>query len=248
MAAAGSKASHRGDGGSRLAVEGLCVDYGYGRVVTDVSFEVRPGEILAMVGANGAGKTSTLRALAGLTPSAGSVRIDDVRISRMSPVRRMRHGLALVPDDRALFRAHSVRDHFWLATRRHSRPKDSTLSEIYSLFPILKDRQKLAAGSLSGGEQQMLAIAMAVIAAPKFILIDEMSTGLAPVVVKRLFTTIRDLAESKGIGVVLVEQFVSEALAISDQAIVLGRGKVQLSGNAADLRDRMPDVTAAYFS
>ena len=229
-----------------LVVTGLSVDYGYGPVVDGMSLEVDRGEILAVVGANGAGKTSTLRGIAGFVRSTGSV-VYGGELSSLAPFRRARHGIVLVPDNRGLFASLNVRDHLWLACEGRSRPDSGALEGVVDLFPVLGQRMRQQAGSLSGGEQQMLTMAMALLAEPDFLLIDELSTGLAPILVNRLFESVQTIARERNIGVVLVEQFVAEVLGIADRAIVMSRGRTALAGQARDLQARMTDVAAAYF-
>jgi branched-chain amino acid transport system ATP-binding protein len=229
-----------------LVVTDLSVDYGYGPVVDGMSLDVNRGEVVAVVGANGAGKTSTLRGIAGFVHSTGSV-VYGADLSSLAPFRRVRHGIALVPDNRGLFAPLNVRDHLWLACEGRSRPDSDVLEGVVDLFPVLGKRMRQQAGSMSGGEQQMLTMAMALLAKPDFLLIDELSTGLAPILVNRLFESVQRIARERNIGVVLVEQFVAEVLGIADRAIVMSRGRSALTGQAQDLAARMTDVAAAYF-
>ncbi len=231
-------------GPARLSVAGLTVGYGSGPVVRDVSFDVAPGEILAVVGPNGAGKTSLLKAIAGLVPTAGSIAIDGRDVTGSAPERRAREGLFLVPDDRGLFGPISVTSHLSLAARR--RLSAAELGALWAMFPALQARRRLTAGSLSGGEAQMLAIAMALAARPRVLLIDELSFGLAPMIVQQLLAQCRTLAEEHGVAVVLVEQFVDLALRIADRAVVL-RGEVLMAGPAAEIRDQRERLRSAYL-
>lgn len=227
-----------------MRVEGLTVDYGSGMVVRDVSFTVSPGEIVAIIGPNGAGKTSLLRAIAGLVPSTGSVWLGDEEVTGAPPERRARKGMFLVPDNRGIFGPISVAAHLSLA-RRH-RMSAAELNDVWTIFPALAARRKMAAGSLSGGESQMLAIAMAFTAQPDVLLIDELSFGLAPMIVQQLLAQCRTLAAERNVAVVLVEQFVDLALGTADRAVVL-RGEVLMSGPAAKIRDDRDSLRAAYL-
>jgi branched-chain amino acid transport system ATP-binding protein len=212
-----------------------------------VSFRVQRGQIVAVVGANGAGKTSTLRAIAKFVESTGTVTMSGRNLTKAAAHQCARAGLLLVPDDRGLFPALTVRDHLWLASPERRRPAKAELGQVTELFPVLFDRQRQRAGSLSGGEQQMLAMAMALLTRPSFLLVDEMSTGLAPIIVERLFEAVQQIVQETNVGVVLVDQFVNQVLEVADYAMVMARGSVALEGPAADLRSRPDEVSAAYF-
>jgi branched-chain amino acid transport system ATP-binding protein len=228
-----------------LEVSDLGVDYGGGRVVNNVSFQVREGEIVALLGPNGAGKTSTLKAISGLVrPDGGAVKVGDVDVSRLAAEKRSRLGLFLVPDDRGLFPPLPVHAHLSLASHKMSSNECRQLVEEH--FPGLIPRWRLPAGSLSGGEAQMLSLAMAIAARPKVLMIDELSFGLAPIVVRRLLTVIRDIADRTGIAVLMVEQLVDLALATADRGIILRRDII-LTGTAADLAADQPRLHEAYF-
>lgn len=228
-----------------LDVDGLSVDYGGGRVVNDLSLTVDEGEIVALLGPNGAGKTSVLKALSGLVKTdAGSVRLGGTDISRAPAERRSRLGLFLVPDDRGLFPPLPVHAHLSLASHTKSTAESRRIVEEH--FPPLMTRWNAKAGSLSGGEAQMLSLAMAMSAKPKALLIDELSFGLAPIVVKRLLNLIRDMASSTGLAVLMVEQLVDLALSIADRGIVMRRD-VMLEGPAADLAADPRRLQEAYF-
>ncbi|MEV7038500.1 ATP-binding cassette domain-containing protein [Amycolatopsis sp. NPDC051061] len=216
-----------------LACEGLAAGYTRGRpVVRAFDLEVAPGEVIALLGPNGAGKTTLLLTLAGLLPGLGGTMALECREVRPGRARAVaRSGLVLVPDDRALFTQLTVRDNLTLARRR----RGSTVDDVLNFFPALRKRLKVAAGVLSGGEQQMLALGRALIQDPRVLLIDELSMGLAPVIVEELLPTVRRMAEVTGAAVVLVEQHVRLALELADRAVVLVHGETVLSGPASRL-------------
>ncbi|MFJ5306726.1 ABC transporter ATP-binding protein [Streptomyces sp. NPDC088350] len=216
-----------------LTCEGVRAGYTKGRpVVRGFDLKLRPGEVTALLGPNGAGKTTLLLTLAGLLPRlGGSVTLDgrEIRGGRAREVAR--RGLVLVPDDRSLFTQLTVRDNLTLARRR----RGSTVDQVLDYFPALGKRLKVAAGMLSGGEQQMLALGRAMIQDPRVLLVDELSMGLAPVIVEELLPVVRRIAEDTGTAVVLVEQHVRLALDVADRAVVLVHGEPVLSGSAAGL-------------
>lgn len=225
-----------------LALRGVSVTRGSGPVIGDVDLSVQPGLITALVGPNGAGKTSLLEAVSGvLTPSSGSVLLDDVDITRLSRVRRNRLGLAHIEQGRAVFGSLTVTENLRLTAR-----KPAGLEEVLDRFPELRKRRNSPAGLLSGGEQQMLVLARAFAGHPRYLLIDEMSLGLAPVVFLRLLPMIQEIAAS-GVGVLLVEQFTNLALDVATQALVVSGGRVTWSGAAADLRDQPGVLHRAYL-
>jgi branched-chain amino acid transport system ATP-binding protein len=221
------------------------LDIGYHRrpVVRNLSLEVSPGEILSILGSNGAGKTTSLLAMAGLLrPFAGQVTIDGKPVNYKQPFRVARSGIQLVPSDRCLFTSLSVAENISFGRRG----KDA-LSEALEYFPELGKRLRIPARALSGGEQQMLVLARAMVASPRVILIDELSTGLAPVVVQKILPVVRRIADEKHTAVILVEQHVHMALQVADRALVLAHGDVVLERSAAELR-RDPDLlTESYL-
>ncbi|MEE3849047.1 ATP-binding cassette domain-containing protein [Gordonia sp. LSe1-13] len=204
-----------------------------------------PGEIVSVLGPNGAGKTTTLLTLAGLlAPLSGSVSALGQKVNHKRPHVMARRGLRLVPDDRGLFASMTVRDHLRLC---RDRPDPARLERVLDRFPVLSPLMSRKVGLLSGGEQQMLAIAGALLAAPRILMVDEMSLGLAPKVVEELLPALRTLARDEGIAVLLVEQHVDLALSVSDRAIVLNNGRVVLEGDASELLDDRDALHAAYF-
>ncbi len=229
---------------ARLETHNLSAGYGRVKVVRDVNLHVDQGEVLALLGPNGAGKTTTLMALAGLLPlQDGSIQVDGHGIAGGSAVAANRKGIVLVPDDRALFPDLSVAEHLRLACLDSSQqPRDSL-----EVFPALEKRWDLAAGSLSGGEQQMLAVARGLAQEPSVLLIDEMSMGLAPVIVEGLMPTVRQAAADRGAAVILVEQHVSLALETADRAAVMVHGTIVLNGEAAELARDPEALEAAYL-
>nr|WP_203731845.1 ABC transporter ATP-binding protein [Streptomyces sp. SID12501] len=228
-----------------LTCEGLDAGYTKGRpVVRGFGLKLLPGEVTALLGPNGAGKTTVLMTLAGLLPRlGGSVTLDGRQIRGGRAREVARRGLVLVPDDRSLFTQLTVRDNLTLARRRHG----STVDHVLDFFPALGKRLKVAAGMLSGGEQQMLALGRAMIQDPRVLLIDELSMGLAPVIVEELLPVVRRIAEGTGTAVVLVEQHVRLALAVADRAVVLVHGETVLSGPAQRLTTDPGLLERAYL-
>ena len=227
-----------------LEVRGLSSGYGSVEVVRDVNLSLTSGTVLAVLGPNGAGKTTLLTTLAGLLPRlSGEVRVAGNPLPSARPGAANKAGLVLVADDRALFTQLTVKENLAIASERGGPDVDSTLE----LFPALRKRLKVAAGALSGGEQQMLAMARALVQGPRVLLIDEMSMGLAPVIVEELLPVVRRIAEDTGAVVVLVEQHVHLALEVADEAVVLVHGDVRLAGEAAELAAHPERLEAAYL-
>jgi branched-chain amino acid transport system ATP-binding protein len=227
-----------------LSVEHLDAGYFGAPVVRDLSLTVRAGEIVTLLGPNGAGKTTTLLTIIGLLePLAGVVRLEDEDLGRLPMHRRARAGLALVPDDRAIFYGMTTRENLRLARRRGAAGED----EVLALLPELEKCLGRKAGVLSGGEQQMLALARALASRPKLLLVDEMSLGLAPVVVERLLPVLRRIAETHGTGVLFVEQHVTLALEVADRAYVMSNGRITLEAPAAELRGRQDLLESSYL-
>ncbi len=229
---------------SGLQVRGLSVRYGALEVLHDVALDVGAGEIVAVIGPNGAGKTSLLKTIAGvLRPAAGTIVFDGRGIGGLPPWTVVRHGLALVPEGRRIFADQTVRDNLVLGAV--SRGHLDRLDDVLARFPALGERLDGLAGTLSGGQQQMLAIARGLMAAPRLLMLDEPSLGLAPRLVSEVFAAVRGL-RAAGVGVLLVEQLATAALAIADRAYVLERGRVAAAGPAATLAAD-PRVVAIYL-
>ncbi|MGH9266147.1 MAG: ABC transporter ATP-binding protein [Acidimicrobiales bacterium] len=221
-----------------LEVRDLHVSYGPIEAVKGVSFDVHPGEVVALIGSNGAGKTTTLRTLSGLhRPSAGQVRFDGERIDHLPAHDIVARGVAHAPEGRRLFPRMTVRENLDLgAYRRHDDEVEADVAMVQDLFPILRERSGQAAGTLSGGEQQMLAIGRALMSRPRLLMLDEPSMGLSPLVMRTIFSTLAELKE-RGTTLLLVEQNAQAALALADTGHVLETGRIVLSGSAADLLD-----------
>jgi branched-chain amino acid transport system ATP-binding protein len=232
-----------------LVVEGLNVSYGAVQVVHDVNLEVRAGEMVALLGANGAGKTTTLRALSGLADRAsGSVRVDDRELLGLPAHRIIRTGVAHLPQGRELFAELSVVDNLKLghwSRRGDGDHFEQQVERVFSLFPKLRERAHQAAGTMSGGEQQMLAVARALMTEPRLLLVDEASMGLAPIVVDQLFEAL-ERVNAAGTSILVVEQFVAKALGHTARAYVLAKGRVVVEGNSRDLLDS-PELLGAYL-
>lgn len=226
-----------------LGIEGLTVGYGGVPAVRDLHARVRPGEILALLGPNGAGKTTTLLASVGALPIiSGTISAFGEALDRRVE-RNARRGVILVPDSRGVFHRLSVEDNLRLARRG----KSPALDDVLDYFPKLRTLRARRCGTLSGGEQQMLALAKALLCAPKILLIDELSLGLSPIAVEELLPRLREIADDQHMAVVLVEQHIELALSIADSAVVLHHGRAALTGSAAELRGRRDKVEAAYF-
>jgi branched-chain amino acid transport system ATP-binding protein len=244
-------ASSVGPSGHALAVRDLHAGYRGVPVVRELNLEVRPGEVVALLGPNGAGKTTTLETIAGLhRPISGTVELSGESIGGKPAHILARRGVALVPEGRALFPGLTVREHLRLAGRRGRgaagnghRPED----ELLEMLPELRKCLGRKAGLLSGGEQQMLAVGRALVTRPRLLLVDEMSLGLAPVIVERLLPILRRAASELGSSVLFVEQHVALALEISDRAYILTHGRIRLEGAAAELRGRRELLTASYL-
>jgi branched-chain amino acid transport system ATP-binding protein len=216
-------------------VQALSAGYGDVRVLWDVGLAVHAGEIIALVGANGAGKTSLMRALAGLlTARSGRIALDGRDVTAAPPAARIAGGLALVPEGRRLFGAMSVKENLLMGAYVKRMEAEARLTRIYGYFPELGARADQLAGSLSGGEQQMCAIGRALMAEPRLLLIDEMSLGLAPIMVERLADIVRALNRD-GLSVLLVEQDVYTALDLASRVVVLAGGRIVLEGRPGEL-------------
>jgi branched-chain amino acid transport system ATP-binding protein len=232
-----------------LRVEGIEVGYGDLTAVRDVSFEVRAREAVALVGSNGAGKTTTLRAVSGLLPlRRGRILLEDERIDGLPSARVVARGIAHVPEGRQLFPTMTVRENLELGAAASSAGRArqaETRDWVLELFPRLRERSRQLAGTLSGGEQQMCAIARGLMARPRLLMLDEPSLGLAPVVVRMIFENL-DRIKREGTALLLVEQNVPRALQLSQRAYVLENGTIALAGSAAELLGN-PHVKQAYL-
>ena len=231
-----------------LKVQDLKVRYGMIEAIKGISFEVRDGEIVTMIGANGAGKTTTMHAISGLVKaSEGSIRLDDTELTKTAPHKIVGMGLAQVPEGRRVFSEQTVEENLILGAylRRDKDAMRKDMEDVYQLFPRLKERRTQAAGTLSGGEQQMLAMGRALMAKPSILLLDEPSMGLSPLLVSEIFHIIQEIND-KGTTILLVEQNAKRALGIADRAYVLETGRITLEGTGEEL-SRDERVQKAYL-
>jgi branched-chain amino acid transport system ATP-binding protein len=233
-----------------LEARGIRTGYGRLPVVFDIDLEVHENEIVALLGANGAGKTTTLRALSGMLPlSAGDIALDGRSLKGRAPETIAREGIVHVPQGRGIFPNLRIEETLRLAGAMAGvsrREADDRVNEMYTVFPRLAERRQQLAGTLSGGEQQMLAIARGLIMRPRVLLIDEMSQGLAPAIVDGLFDLVRSLP-AQGVSVLIVEQFVTHALEVATRAYVLEKGEVAYAGSAAELSKDEEFVRGSYL-
>jgi branched-chain amino acid transport system ATP-binding protein len=230
--------------GAMLEIDSLNAGYDGAAVVRDLTLSIAPGEVVALLGANGAGKTTTLRAVSGLVrPMDGSIKVDGHDTASVSPSAVARMGVAHVPEGRGIFFGLTVAEHFKLGARGEKLDPETG----YGYFPALAELKNRAAGLLSGGEQQMLAVARALLRRPKLLLLDELSLGLAPVIVERLLPVVREYATDQGCAVLLVEQHVGLALQVADRAYVLSHGQVVLHRPAAELRGNHDLLLQSYL-
>jgi branched-chain amino acid transport system ATP-binding protein len=233
-------------GETLLEVRDLAVSYGHVRALRGVSLEVRAGEIVVLIGANGAGKTSLLETVLGInTPEAGSVRFRGRTMSGISADRAVRSGMCLVPEGRGVFASMTVLDNLLLGAHHNMRNRERNLRRVYEWFPILAERRDQVARTLSGGERQMLAIGRALMSAPSLVMVDEPSIGLAPIIVNSIFEILVRL-NREGYAILLAEQNAWKALHVAHRGYVLETGAVALAGTAAELL-RDPGVQAAYL-
>lgn len=231
-----------------LEIKDLYVRYGMIEAIKGISFEVRDGEIVTLIGSNGAGKTTTMHAISGLIkPASGSIMLDGVELTKTPNHKIVSMGLAQVPEGRRVFAQQTVEENLLLGAyaRKDKDGIQKDLEHVYDLFPRLLERKKQLAGTLSGGEQQMLAMARALMSRPKILLMDEPSMGLSPLLVKEIFHIIQDINKD-GTTILLVEQNAKMALAIADRAYVLETGKISLEGTGEEL-SASEEVRKAYL-
>jgi len=231
-----------------LKVSGIDVFYGDLQVLWDVSFEVRDGEILVLVGANGAGKSTTLKAISGLLkPGRGSIEFDGIRLDLLPPDKVIGQGVVHVPEARRLFREMTVEENLIMGSLipEAKKRRAETLAWVYELFPRMKERRKQVAGTMSGGEQQMCAIARGLMGRPDLLMLDELSLGLMPSLVEKVLEAVVEIRR-RGVTVLLVEQMVQEALEIADRGYVIQTGRIVQSGSARELLDS-DEVRRAYM-
>lgn len=232
---AGERSSH---GGATLDVAGLSVSYGAVRAIRGLSFVVRPGEFLGVLGANGAGKSTLLKAISGtVTPFQGRIMFDDVDVRTLAPHRLPYLGIAHVPERRRVFKSLTVVDNLILGGHIHkvSTRSRGLMDQVFELFPRLYERQEQVAGSLSGGEQQMLAVGRALMMGPRLLMLDEPSLGLAPIIVELMFDRFTSIHRDLGISIVLVEQNATQSLEVIERGLVLEQGEITFSGSSDEL-------------
>ena len=234
-------------GGELLAVDGVRVSYGAVQALEDVSLRVDQGEVVAVIGSNGAGKTTLMKAIAGLRPvQAGTIRFEGREIHNLEGYQVVRRGLSLVPEGRQIFGHLTVHENLLLgAYSRRLGTDDGEMDRCFHIFPRLRERRRQLAGTLSGGEQQMLAVARGLMSRPRLLLMDEPSLGLAPVLVREIFGVIEGL-KRQGITCLIVEQMARLALRVADRAYVLEHGRIVRQGPSAELLDD-PRVLSAYL-
>jgi len=233
---------------SILKVSGLAVAYGGIQAVKGVNFEVREGELVSLIGANGAGKTTTLKAVTGLQPiAAGSVEFMGKPVAGQGAWDLVRQGLVMVPEGRGTFTRMTITENLMMGAyiRKDGKEIEADIDKVFSLFPRLKERRAQLAGTMSGGEQQMLAMGRALMARPKLLLLDEPSMGLSPIMVDKIFEVVNDIHQ-QGVTVLLVEQNASRALQLANRGYVMDSGEVTMSGAGSELLAD-PKVRAAYL-
>ena len=230
-----------------ISIKGLSAGYGFVNVLRDISLEVGAGEIVAVLGSNGVGKTTLNNTMSGLiVPTAGEIMFEDTVISGRPPADIVDMGLVHVPEGRKLFPSLTVKDNLELGSyRRGKANRAANLEMALDIFPRLRDRLTQSAGTLSGGEQQMVAISRGLMSEPRVLLLDEPSLGLSPLLVEQMFTLIKKINDT-GLAVILVEQNVIQSLAIADRAYVIEQGRVAISGPAAELRENT-DLKKSYL-
>jgi branched-chain amino acid transport system ATP-binding protein len=236
-----------GNGNPLLEVHDLTVHHGQLRALDHISLRVFPGEVYAIIGANGAGKSTLLRTIAGLHhPTEGTILFDGKNMTRVRPERRATGGIVMVPEGRRLFGSLTVEENLQVGAT-YARKGPWTIERVYELFGWMKDRRSQRSEQLSGGEQQSVAIGRALVANPRVLLLDELSLGLAPIVLDDLFPVIRRFATDSGAGVLIVEQHVERVLEIADRGYVLSHGEKSLEGTATFLRSDPSLIAASYL-
>ena len=231
---------------SLLKIMDLQVSYGGIEALKGISFEVNKGDVVTLIGANGAGKSTTLKAISGLLPlKGGTITYDGNVISGMDPQRIVSEGICLVPEGRRVFPNLTVKENLLIGAYLRKDDLSADLEHVYHLFPRLRERSWQMAGTLSGGEQQMLAVGRALMMRPKILMMDEPSLGLAPIIIREIFDIIRTL-HREGITILLVEQNASAALKVADYAFVLETGRLGLHGKGSDLLNN-PEIKSAYL-
>lgn len=231
-----------------LSIENLCAGYGDLQVLFDVNMHVDDGEVVSLVGSNGAGKTTLLRILSGLTkPMSGSVTFDGVDLLAVKPEKKAEMGISHIPQGRGILGTLTIKENLIMGAypKKYHHLVDEGIERAYSMFPILEERKNQMAGSLSGGEQQMLAISRALMINPKLLMLDEPSLGLAPIVVKDMFDIISRVAET-GVSILLVEQNLKQALGVASRGYVLETGRIVMEGESQTLLNN-PEIQAAYL-
>ena len=232
-----------------MTIDSINAFYGDVHILHNVSMEIREHEIVTLLGSNGAGKTTTIKCIFGLLPiKSGSITFNDIRLDKKKPYELATMGVSLIPEGRKLFPAMSVHDNLLMGaySMRDKKKISENIEWVYGMFPRLKERYKQLAGTMSGGEQQMCAIARGLVIRPRFVVLDEPSLGLAPLIVDQIFDTIKELTQKHDTTVLLIEQNASLALEVSDRGYVLENGHVTLSGDTRDLL-ASDEVQKAYL-